>query len=181
MAFETVTSEVVYQGRVFDVRRDQVRMPSGRLAYLDVVAHRGAVTIIPVDEQGQIWFIRQYRHPALSTLLELPAGVKEPGEAPETSALREIREEIGMAARQIQKVGEFFLAPGYSTEYMHVYLARDLVPDRLEGDEDEYLSVERVPCEHAYQLAESGAIQDAKSLAALLLVRPILASSYGVG
>jgi ADP-ribose pyrophosphatase len=172
MAFETVSSEKIYHGRVFDLRRDQVRMPDGRLVALDVVDHPGAITVIPLDDQGQIWFVRQYRHPTESFLLELPAGVKEPGEQPELTAQREIQEEIGMAATEIRKVGEFFLAPGYSTEYMHVYLASGLYQARLQGDEDEYLSVEKVPLEKAYRLAEAGEIRDAKSLAALLLARP---------
>ena len=86
MAFETEGSKIIYQGRVFDVRQDQVRMPDGKLVRFDVVAHHGAVTILPVDDEGQVWFVRQYRHPAKTVLLELPAGVMEEGEAPEVSA-----------------------------------------------------------------------------------------------
>lgn len=172
MPFELVHTETIYKGRVFDVRQDHLRAPDGKLVKLDIVAHPGAVTLVPVDEQGHIWFIRQYRHPARRDLLELPAGVTEAGEDPEASARREIREEIGMAAGHLLKVGEFFLAPGYSTEYMLVYLATGIYPDPLQGDEDEYIDIEKIRIDQAFRMAETGQIQDAKSLAALFLARP---------
>lgn len=174
MAFETEDSKMIYQGRVFDVRQDQVRMPDGRLARFDIVAHRGAVTILPVDAEGQIWFVRQYRHPAQTALLELPAGVMEEGEAPEFSARREIREEIGMAAGKLTRIGTFFLAPGYSTEFMHVFLATQLTSAPLKGDEDEFISIEKIPHQQVSQMAQAGRFQDAKTLAAILLAQPYL-------
>ena len=179
MTFEVLSQETVYRGRVFDVRRESVRTPQGVVVPLDIVEHRGAVTIIPVDAEGQILFIRQYRHPARKELLELPAGVMERGEPPEDSAHREVREETGMAAGKLLKIGEFFLAPGYSTEFMHVYLARELYYAPLPGDADEVLSVVRVPIEEAYRKARQSEIQDAKTLAALLLARDELLQSAG--
>ncbi len=172
--FEVLNSKITYRGRVLDVRQDQVRFKDGQLVSLDIVVHGGAVTMVPVDADGQVWFVRQYRHAIQEDLLELPAGTLEPGEAPAASAQREIREEIGMAAGQLKEIGSFFLAPGYSTEFMHVYLAEDLSPDPLEGDPDEFLSVVRVPIEDVYSLVENGNIRDAKSLAALFLARPFL-------
>ncbi|MEW5872221.1 MAG: NUDIX hydrolase [Chloroflexota bacterium] len=174
MTFELVNTEGIYQGRAFNVRRDQVRLPDGRLYRLDIIDHHPAVTIVPVDKQGDIWFIRQYRHAAGKVLLELPAGVMETEETPEYSALRETREEIGMSAGSMQKIGGFFLAPGYSTEYMHVFLASDLYANPLQQDEDEFLSVEKIPANQVMKLIETGEIQDAKSLAALFLARPYL-------
>ena len=138
MRYETVHSEKKYAGKAFDVRRDEILLPDGQVAQLDIVEHVGAVTLIPLDETGAIWFVRQYRHATGKDLLELPAGTIEPGEPAEQCARREIREEIGMAARELKKVGEFFLAPGYSTEYMHVFLATGLYPDPLPGDPDEF-------------------------------------------
>jgi ADP-ribose pyrophosphatase len=169
--FETVYSEPVFHGKVFDVRRDQVRYPDGRLLKLDVVEHGESVSIIPIDEQGQIWFVRQYRHPAGRLLLEIPAGVIDPGETPADSAMRELREEIGMTAGVLQPIGEFYLAPGYSTEYMYVYLAQDLRHDPLQADEDEMISIEKVPVQQVFSRAASGQILDAKSLATLFLVK----------
>jgi ADP-ribose pyrophosphatase len=174
MKTKALESKIVYEGRAFDVRQDTVELPDGRTARLDIVAHRGAVTILPVNEYGQIVFIHQFRHAAGEILLELPAGVMEAGEPPEESARREAREEIGMDAGDLRLIGEFFLAPGYSTELMHVYLARDLHPDPLQKDADEFLSLEPISIEQAYDLAQSGQIRDAKSLAALLLARPFL-------
>jgi len=174
MAFETEGSKIIYQGRVFDVRQDQVRLPDGKLVQFDVVAHHGAVTILPMDDEGQVWFVRQYRHPAKRNLLELPAGVIEEGEAPEVSARREVREEIGMAAGELRSIGTFFLAPGYSTEFMYVFLATRLSAAPLKGDEDEFISIEKIPIQQVIQMAMAGRVQDAKTLAALFLAQPYL-------
>ncbi len=170
--FKTLHSEIVYKGRIFDVRQDQVEMPNGKTTFLDIVQHSGAVTLVPIDEQGRVWFVRQYRHPAGKSLLELPAGTLDPGEAPEEAARREIREEIGMAANRLQELGQFYMAPGYSTEFMHVYLATGLSPDPLQGDEDEFLSVEKIHLRNVFEMAAAGEILDGKTLAALLLMRP---------
>jgi len=169
MGFEILKSEKTFQGKVFDVRVDQVRLPDGKLSRIDVVEHAGAVTMIPVDAQGQMWFVRQHRHPIGLDLLELPAGVMNQGESPEISAQRELREEIGMAAGRLKKVGEFFLAPGYSTEFMAVFLAEDLQPAPLSPDEGELITIVKVPPHQVRQLIENGQVRDAKSLAALFL------------
>ncbi len=174
MTFETLSSKKLYQGKVFNLHQEQVRMPNGKTAQLDIIKHPPSVTVLPLDEEGYIWFIRQYRHAAGVEILELPAGVVESGEAPETCARREIREETGMSAAEIQLLGEFYLVPGYSSEYMYVYLVKELQPDPLPGDEDEFITVERIPVEAAYQMAEAGEIRDVKSIAALLLAAPHL-------
>jgi ADP-ribose pyrophosphatase len=167
--FEQISSESMYRGRAFNVRRDLVRAPDGQEMRLDIVEHTGAVTILPIDELGQVWFVRQYRHASGQALLELPAGTLEPGEDPDVCAAREIREETGMAAGKLEKLGSFFLAPGYSTEYMHVYLASDLTPDPLPGDIDEFLSVEKISTAALGKMVASNEIQDAKSLAVICL------------
>jgi ADP-ribose pyrophosphatase len=174
MEFAVVRSEVVYHGPIFDIRQDHLRLPNGNLAQIDVVDHRGAVTMIPVDSQGQIWFIRQYRHAIRKVLLELPAGAAEIGEAPLTSAQRELREETGMAAGNLQEIGSFYLAPGYSSEFMHIFLASDLQSAPLPADEDEYLQIEKVPARQAIHLAETRELEDSKSLIALFWSRPHL-------
>ena len=174
MRFETLNSEDQYQGRAFSVRRDAVRLPNGKTTKLDVVVHSGAVTILPVDENGDIWFVRQYRHPAGLEILELPAGTLEDGEDPVACAHREIQEEIGMRATNLEKIGQFFLAPGYSTEFMHVYLATDLSPSSLPADEDEFLNVEKYAVDRAFEMVQNGEIQDAKTLATFFLARVIL-------
>ena len=169
MTFETLHSENIYHGKAFDVRKDQVRLPDGNIAHLDIVDHQPAITLLPMDDKGSIWFVRQYRYPAQHYLLELPAGAIEAGETPEDCAHREVREEIGMAAENLEKIGEFFLAPGYSTEYMHVFKATGLNPAPLQGDADEFLTVERFSLDEVMQMVADGRIRDSKSLAALFL------------
>ena len=174
MTFQTITQETVYHGRAFNVRRDEVRLPDQHIMHVDVIEHPGAVTIVPVDGEGNILFVRQYRHAAATELLELPAGTLNPDEQPETCARREIREETGFAAEKMDKLGEFFLAPGYSTEYMLVYLATQLHEAPLPGDQDEIITLQRIPIEKAYVMALNGELGDGKSLAALLLAQPWL-------
>ncbi len=174
MPFELQKSEIIYSGRAFTIRRDKLRLPDGRENSFDIVVHIGSVIILPLDSKGQLLFVRQYRHAAGSELLELPAGTLDPGESPEACATREVREETGMAAGKLDHLGGFYLAPGYSTEYMHVYLATTLRHDPLKADDDEFLSVEKYPLKEALAMFERGEIQDAKSIAAILLARKLM-------
>ncbi|MCE9644361.1 MAG: NUDIX hydrolase [Chloroflexi bacterium] len=174
MPFEFIRSETLLKGRAFLIRRDTLKTPDGRETKFDIIEHGGSVILVPVDKDGNLLFVRQYRHAAGKDLLELPAGTLEDGEDPALCAAREIREETGFAADQIEKIGDFYLAPGYSTEFMHVFLARELKYDPLDADDDEFLSVETVSFTEAIQMAERGEMPDAKSLAALLLARPYL-------
>jgi len=169
---ETIQTETTFRGRVFNIRIDKVLLPNGKTVQIDVVEHSGAVTILPVDEDGYAWFIRQYRHPIGQMLLELPAGVMDAGEDPLESAQRELREEIGMAAVNLNFLGDFYLAPGYSTEHMYVFLATGLHPAPLKPDEDESIEIERIPVGQIMQFVKDGKIKDSKSLATLLLWHP---------
>ncbi|MEW6240079.1 MAG: NUDIX hydrolase [Chloroflexota bacterium] len=171
MPFELLRTETLLKGRAFAIRRDWLKAPDGRETKFDIIEHGGSVVLIPVDADGNLLFVRQYRHAAAKDLLELPAGTLDEGEDPLVCAAREMREETGFAAGKLEKIGEFFLAPGYSTEFMIVYLATDLRHDPLEADADEFLSVEKIPLAEAIQMAERGEVPDAKSLAALLLAR----------
>jgi ADP-ribose pyrophosphatase len=174
MPFELIESEIVYPGRAFTIRRDQVRLPDGRTTRLDIVEHHGSVVLVPIDEQGNLLFVRQYRHAAAKDLLELPAGTLDENELPLACAARELREETGQAAALLEALGGFYLAPGYSTEYMYVYLATGLFHSPLEADDDEFLQVQAVPLAKAIRMAEQGELPDSKSLAALFLARPFL-------
>jgi ADP-ribose pyrophosphatase len=169
MNFNTLNSETKYRGKAFDVRLEQVSLPDGNTALLDIVVHQPSVTILPIDDQGLVWFVNQYRHPAQQHLLELPAGVLEENETPLACARRELREEIGMDAGNIEKIGEFFLAPGYSTEFMYVFKANDLHPAPLQRDADEFMTVEKISLQDVRRLVAEHKIRDCKSLAALYL------------
>jgi 8-oxo-dGTP pyrophosphatase MutT (NUDIX family) len=174
MPFELLSSEPIFQGRAFKIRRDTFRTPDGRESKFEIVVHIGSVTIVPIDAEGNILFVRQYRQAAGLDMLELPAGTREEGEPYEVCAAREIREETGMSAAKLERIGDFYLAPGYSTEFMAVFLATGLKHDPLEADEDEFLQVEKIPVKKAIEMAERGELPDAKTLAALLLARPHL-------
>jgi ADP-ribose pyrophosphatase len=174
MKFETVHSQPIYQGRAFSVRKDQVRLPDGAETQLDIVEHNGGVGILPLDAEGNVWFVRQYRHAIGVELLELPAGTLEPGEPPEVCAQREIQEEIGMRAGKIQKIGTFYLAPGYSSERMHLFLATELSPAPLAGDIDEFLEIEKFPLSQIPAMIQNGQIVDGKTLAVFQMAKPYL-------
>ena len=162
-----LSSQNRFSGRAFGVRVDRIRLADGRETALEIVEHVGSVAIVPLADDGGIWFVRQYRHAAGRDLLELPAGTLNPGEDPAVCADRELREEIGMRGDRLIRIGGFFLAPGYATEYMDVFLASGLHPDRLPGDEDEVLFPEKYSREEVERMLESGKFEDAKTVAAL--------------
>ncbi|MFT3891470.1 MAG: NUDIX hydrolase [Anaerolineales bacterium] len=179
MPFELIKSETLLQGRVFKFRRDHLKTPNGLETHLDIIEHGGSVVLIPIDADGNMLFVRQYRHAAGGDLLELPAGTRNGDEPYEVCAAREIREETGMEAGKLEKVGMFYLAPGYSTEFMGVFLATDLKHNPLDPDVDEFLTVEKLSVKEAFAMAERGEMPDAKSLAALLMARPYLEEYLG--
>ena len=174
MTYEMLERQEVFHGKAFDVDQVSVKMPDGRAARFDLVRHPGAVVILPVDSEGCILLVRQYRVGVGGLMLELPAGTLEPDEPPEVCAAREVREEVGMAARSLRSLGGFYIAAGYSDEYIHAFLAADLYPAPLEGDTDEFIDVVAVPLAEVYAMAARGEINDSKTLATLMLARPDL-------
>jgi ADP-ribose pyrophosphatase len=174
MDFTILNRKTIYEGRAFDVQKVLARLPDGRQHEYDLVRHSGAVTLVPVDQDGNMWFVRQFRVGALQELLELPAGLMEKDEPPEISAGRELREEIGMAAGELRELGHFYMAPGYSSEYMYIYLATGLHPSPLPQDEDEFLQVQAIPVKQVYEMVYANQVYDGKTLAALLLAEPFL-------
>lgn len=179
MPFEFIRSEVLLQGRAFKIRRDLLKTPDGRETQYEIIEHGGSVVLVPVDPDGNVLFVRQYRHAIGGDLLELPAGTRDGEEPFEECAAREVREETGLEAGKLQRVGDFYLAPGYSSEFMAVFLATDLRDNPLDGDEDEFLQVEKIPVKEAALKFERGEISDAKSLAAWLLAKPHLGDFLG--
>ena len=174
MKFTVKDSKIAYRGLAFEIRRDTVNFPDRRQAEFDLLVHPGAVTIVPVDGDGTICFVNQYRHSASGMLLELPAGTLEKSEAPVDCAFREVREEIGFSAAKMDQIGSFYTSPGYSTEYMYVFLATGLTRDPLPKDEDEFIEVVKYPPEQAFAMLEAGEIHDGKTIAALSLARSML-------
>ena len=165
---ETLSSRMVYDGRAVKLRVDTVRMPSGRETMREIVEHSDCVAIIAVDDKGNILLVSQFRKSVEKELLEIPAGGIEPGEDPVDCVRRELREETGFLPRKVERLGGFYSSPGYCTEYLHLYLATDLVPSPLQAEDSENIRLDRVPLAQISGLIASGSICDAKSIAGLL-------------
>ena len=170
----TVSSEIKFQGRILNLRVDTVRMPNGRLTTREIAEHSESICAVPLDEQGNVLMVNQFRKPAESELLEVVAGGIEAGEDPKEATIRELREEIGYTAGELELLSSFWVAPGWCTEFMYAYLATDLSPAKLSGDDDEHISVVTVPLDRVPSMIQSGEIQDVKSIAALLLAMRVL-------
>ena len=168
---QPLSQETVFSGRIIETRVDTLLMPDGRQITREVVQHPGAVAIVPIDGEDNVLLVRQYRYAAGRSLLELPAGVVESGESPDDTAQRELQEEVGYVSNNLRALGGVYSSPGFCTEFLYLYIARDLVPSRLPGDEDEDISVETVPMSRVDQLIRLGEIQDAKTVAGLLMAR----------
>jgi ADP-ribose pyrophosphatase len=163
-----VSSSTVYTGRVFSVDVDELRMPDGLITRRETLRHPGAVCMLPVTTAGTLLMVTQYRHAAGRRLLELPAGTLEAGEPPADAVLRELQEEVGMTAATVQPLGGFYVAPGYTSEYIHLFVCSALTPSVLPGDEDEDIEVQEVSASEALSLIEQGEICDAKSVIGIL-------------
>jgi ADP-ribose pyrophosphatase len=161
--------ESIYQGRIVKLYVETVRLPNGEEAQREVIRHQGAVAIVPLDEAGQVTLVRQYRLPAGQALLEVPAGTLEPNEDPVACAERELQEEVGLFPGKLERLGGIFVAPGYSSEYIHLFVATGLEPSRLKGDDDEFLEVIHMPLKEAVAKAVAGELNDGKTITALLL------------
>lgn len=137
-------NRLTYQGRKYKIRIDRLELPNGKEGEYEYIVHPGAGMVVPVTGDGRLMMIKQYRFAVQHYLLEFPAGTLEPNEDPETTIKREIEEETGYRANSWQKIGSFFLCPGYSDEVIHVYLAKDLeqLADKPPGDDDEDIEVE---------------------------------------
>jgi ADP-ribose pyrophosphatase len=168
---ELLDSKQVFSGRVFDVTVDTVR--EGDKTYVrEVVHHPGSAVILPVFDDGTIALVRQYRHPAVRYLLELPAGTLNDQEPPEAGAARELEEELGLLAGKMEKLSEFFVSPGFCEEKMWLYLATDLTETAQRLEEDEMIEVVRLSIDRALQMITDGEIEDAKTIIGLMLAAP---------
>ena len=174
MNFEILQREELFQGRAFEVQRLTMRLPDGRVRPFDLVHHNPSISVIPVTDDGKLLFVRQYRVGVEGSLLELPAGVLDDEEEPWVGARRELREETGMDATELLKLGQAYLAPGYCDELMYFYLARQLTHAPLAQDDDEFLNLEAISIAEAYGMARRGEIHDSKTLAALFLAAPAI-------
>jgi ADP-ribose pyrophosphatase len=171
-----IASEKVFEGRVFNVTVDTIR-ESERTYVREVVHHPGSAVILPSFDDGTIAFVRQYRHPAVKYLLELPAGTLNDRERPEEGAARELEEELGLVAGRLEKLCEFFVSPGFLGEKMWLYLATDLKATQQRLEDDELIETVRLPIRRALQMITDGEIEDAKTIIGLMIAAPRLGVS----
>lgn len=177
MTFEekTVTTERIYEGKIINVRRDQVTVENG-LSWREIVEHSGGSVIAAVTDDGQLVMVRQYRKPAERVMLEVPAGKIDPGEEPFDAAVRELREETGYTAEHMELLTRMYPSVGYAEEILYIYAATGLTPGETDFDENEAIDIERYPVEQLYDMVMAGQIEDGKSQVAILMVRERLAA-----
>jgi ADP-ribose pyrophosphatase len=170
MAEERVlSSQSIYNGRAVNLRVDTIQMPDGRETTREVVEHSECVVVVAIDADKKVLLVKQYRLPVQKDLLELPAGGIEGDEEPVDAVRREMQEETGYLPKKIESLGGFYSSPGYCTEYLHLFLATDLMPSQLYDEDTQSITLVRVPVTDIPELIRSGDICDAKSVAGLLI------------
>ncbi len=166
--------EVIYQGKVFDLYREETTLPNGKKMMAEFIHHPGSSGIIPLMDENSVVLIRQYRPILKDFIWEIPSGTMLPGEDPLTCAKRELEEECGFLGRRFEKVGEILVAPWYSDERTHLFLAKELTPSEQRLDEDEILTTHIISFDQAMKMVEQGKIQDSTTMIGLQIVYSIL-------
>lgn len=167
----------IYKGKVVDLSVDRVKLPNGGVTELEVIRHPGASAMVPLTDDGQVLLVRQYRYATGGWLLEVPAGKLDPGEPPEVCAPREMEEEVGYRPGELISLGWIWTTPGFTDEKIWLYLGRDLVAGRQDLQNDEVLSVEKIPLTEAVAKVHAGEICDSKSVCALLRAETFLSEN----
>ncbi len=171
---KTLTSDTVYEGRIFTIVHDTAELENGETAIRDILLHSGGVCVIPVTENNEIFMVKQFRYPFREVTTEIPAGKLEKNEIPFDCGKRELLEETGCTCTEYIPLGEIYPTPAYNTEVIHVYLAKGLKYEKQNLDADEFLDVEKVPLDEAVRLVMDGKIKDAKTQIAILKTARIL-------
>ena len=166
--YQVTQSTTVYSGNIVDVVHDTITLPNGRNALREVVKHPGGAAVLPVDNDGNVILVRQYRHPLGCMVLEIPAGMLNPGETPQECAARELEEEAGYRSANVRPLAQISPSPGYLSERIHIYLATDLSASRQNLDEEEFIEVAAYPLEEAVRMVFDGRIVDSKTVVAIL-------------
>lgn len=181
MREEVTRRERIYAGNVVTLDVFDVTYPDGESGKREIVQHPGAVAVVALDSDGSVMLVRQYRTAADQIMLEIPAGTLEPDEPPFDTAARELQEEAGYKPGKLEHIGGIYAAPGYTTEYIHLFLASDLEASTLPSDDDEFIEVVRMPLQRALELVDSGDICDSKTVAGLLRADRHLSRSRSAG
>ncbi len=163
-----VASELIFDGCIIKVFKDTVSLPNGNTATREVVRHNGAACVVPITDDNEILTVRQYRYALGRVTLEIPAGKIDPGESPETCAVRELAEETGFTAGKLTYIGPLHTSVGFCNEVIHMYIATGLVRHELAPDEDEFLTLSAIPMDKLEEMILSGEITDSKTMSAVL-------------
>ncbi len=163
-----LSSEVIFQGRLLDVRKDVVKLPNGKTSTREWIKHPGAVCIIPILPDGSLALIRQFRYPVQKEMIELPAGKLDLGEKPEICASRELEEEIGYRPEKLTFLTQIHPAIGFADEVMWLYLGEELTESKIKCDEDEFIELMPTSIQDASQMVWDGKITDVKTVIGIL-------------
>lgn len=166
---KTIRSDTIFEGRVIRLQIDQVKLPNGETSAREIVKHPGAVSVMAVTEENKLVLVRQFRKPLEKTILEIPAGKLESGEDPKECAFRELEEETGYRAAQMEHVFSFYTSPGFADEYLHLYKAKGLTKGKRQLDQDEFVELVELTLDECMERIVAGEICDAKTVAAVLL------------
>lgn len=172
---KTINTTSIYEGKVVDLQVDEVSLPNGKTAKRELIKHPGAVAVIPITKDNKIVLVEQFRKPLEKSLVEIPAGKVEIGEAPEVTARRELEEETGYTTNELSFVTSFYTSPGFADELMHIYITDELekMDTQPESDEDEFVEVLELTLEEAKELVEQERIHDAKTNYAILYLHAL--------
>ncbi len=175
--YKFIKRNEVFKGKIIEVVQDTILMPHGKEVIREIIIHNGASAIIPIDNDGNIIFVRQYRHPALEHILEIPAGTLEKDEDPYDCAERELEEETGFKASKIEFLTKMYSAVGFCTEMLHIYIAEGLYEGKQNLDEDEFVAIEKYSLDESVEMIFNGKIKDSKTMVAILAYKELLSKN----
>lgn len=173
---DTVSSELIFDGKVVKLYKDEARLEDGSVVSRELIKHPGGVCVVPIDQEGNVYLVKQFRYPFQTQLIEIPAGKLEYGEDPEQCGLRELKEEAGAECGRFDYLGKLYPTVAYDSEIIYMYLARDLSFGERDLDDDEFLDVFKVPFEKAVEMVMSGEILDSKTQLAILKAKMMIES-----
>lgn len=165
-----VKQEYKFKGKIVNLRVDDALLPNGNIAKREIVEHNGGVMVAPLDNEDNLYFVKQFRYPYMEIVTELPAGKLEKGEDPFEAGKRELKEETGAVANKYVSLGKLYPTPGYCGEIIHMYLATELSFGEQNPDDDEFLEVYKIPLAKAVEMVLSGELKDSKTQTAILKI-----------
>lgn len=171
---KTLSTETIYEGKIFKMEKVKVSLPNGKISERDIVRHNGAVAIIAMKDDGKVLFVEQFRKTIDEVLFELPAGKLEPNENPEECALRELEEETGYKAKTVTFLGKIVMTPGFSDEIIHFYYATGLSEGVKNRDEDEFINIHEFDLKEINEMINDGKIYDSKTVCGIKIFENII-------